>query len=81
MILEILDKDVFKIATLPHDLVFVQDHNLVFCSFCMIVKYVFSAKIYFMKTLNTIMKYKTTRVSKCKPGENYISEQQHQDNY
>ena len=45
MILEILDKDVFKIVTLPNDLVCVQDQNLVFCSFCMIVKYAFSAKI------------------------------------
>ena len=39
MVLEIVDKNVFEIMTLPNNLVLIcrfKDHNLVFCSLCMI---------------------------------------------
>ena len=60
ILLEVVDKNVFKIMTLLNDSVLIckfEDHNLVFCS--LLVKCVFSAKIWFKKTSTRIMKYES----------------------
>ena len=60
ILLEVMDKNVFKIMTLLNDSVLIckfEDHNPVFCS--LLVKCVFSAKIWFKKTSTRIMKYES----------------------
>ena len=52
MVLEIVDKNVFEIMTLPNNLVFIsrfKDHNLVYYSLYVICENVFAAKIWFRK--------------------------------
>ena len=61
ILLEIVDKNVLKLMTLPNNLLFVGFKTLTLCSVhsAWFVKYVFSANIWFVKTSNTISKYQS----------------------
>ena len=62
MILEIIDKNIFNIITLPNNLAFIcrfKDHNLVFCSLCKIHEISDLTKIWFVKTSARKAKYES----------------------
>ena len=64
MLLEIIDKNTFKIMTLPNTVTI----NLEFCSLCMICNMFFSPKIWFVRTSTRIVKSES-RVVKSNPAQ------------
>ena len=71
--LEIIDKNAFKVITFPDNLVLITGFKMIIlCSVHSIwfVKFVFSAKKWFVKTKTQIMKYES-RVFKSNPVDNF----------